>query len=107
MIWRADTTRACDFFNKPWLDYTGRSLEQELGHGWAENVHPDDLARCLEPYTTAFDACREFSVAYRLRRHDGEWRWVLDKGRPYFVDGAFAGYFGSCLDVTEMKTALE
>ena len=107
MIWRADTTMACDFFNKPWLDFTGRSLEQELGQGWAESVHPEDLARCIETFGAAFDARREFSMDYRLRRHDGAWRWVLDHGRPYYVDGAFAGYLGSRFDITEMKTASE
>jgi two-component system, sensor histidine kinase PdtaS len=107
MIWRSDTTKACDFFNKPWLDFTGRSLEQEIGHGWAEGVHPDDFAQCLKTYGDAFDARREFTMDYRLRRHDGAWRWVLDSGRPYFLGGVFAGYFGSCIDITEMKTALD
>jgi two-component system, sensor histidine kinase PdtaS len=107
MIWRADTSKACDFFNKSWLDFTGRRLEQELGFGWAECVHPEDFDRCLAIYTEAFDARREFSMDYRLRRHDGTWRWMLDNGRPYEVNGAFAGYFGSCIDITEMKSALE
>lgn len=107
LIWRSDTTKACDFFNKPWLDFTGRRLEQELGDGWLAGVHPEDRGRCIATYTQAFDARQEFSMDYRLRRHDGAWRWVLDKGRPYYVNGAFAGYFGSCLDITEMKEALE
>jgi PAS domain S-box-containing protein len=108
MIWRADPTKACDFFNKPWLEFTGRELAQELGSGWAEGVHPQDLDRCLEIYTRAFDAREEFSMSYRLRRHDGEYRWLLDNGRPYYAhDGAFAGYFGSCIDITDMKRALD
>ncbi|MBX6743417.1 MAG: PAS domain S-box protein [Acetobacteraceae bacterium] len=107
MIWRSDTSKACDFFNKPWLDFTGRRLEQELGHGWVASVHPEDRGRCLAIYTEAFDARREFTMDYRLRRHDGTWRWILDKGRPYYVRGIFAGYFGSCIDITEMKEALE
>jgi PAS domain S-box-containing protein len=107
LIWRADTSKACDFFNKPWLDFTGRGLEQELGFGWAEGVHPEDFDRCIEIFTTAFDARQDFTMDYRLRRHDGAWRWVLDNGRPFFVQGAFAGYFGSCIDVTDMKAALE
>jgi PAS domain S-box-containing protein len=107
MIWRTDPSRACDFLNKPWLDFTGRSLEQELGYGWAEGVHPDDLDRCLGNYTAAFDARREFSMQYRLRRHDGAYRWLLHNGRPYAEVGRFAGYFGCCTDVTEMRTALD
>ncbi|MBL6077222.1 PAS domain S-box protein [Belnapia sp. T18] len=107
MVWRADPSKACDFFNRPWLDFTGRTLEQELGFGWAEGVHPDDFDRCLAVYTEAFDARRPFSMQYRLRRHDGAWRWLLDNGRPYENGGGFAGYFGSCIDVTEMKQALD
>lgn len=107
MIWRSDTSKACNFFNKPWLDFTGRTLEQEIGQGWAASVHPEDLGRCLATYAKAFDARREFTMDYRLRRRDGAWRWVLDKGRPYYLKGSFAGYFGSCIDITEMKQALE
>lgn len=104
MIWRADLTKGCDLFNKPWLDFTGRTLEQELGNGWAEGVHPDDMERCLAIYIGSFDARREFSMVYRLRRHDGVYRFLLDNGRPFYADnGNFAGYFGSCIDVTEME----
>ena len=88
MIWRADLTMGCDFFNKPWLEFTGRQLEQELGTGWAEGVHPDDRDRCMATYAEAFAARREFSMDYRLRRHDGAWRWLLDKGRPFQVAGS-------------------
>lgn len=106
MIWRADTTRGCDFFNRPWLAFTGRSYEQELGAGWADGVHPDDLARCLEIYAAAFDARESFAMDYRLRRHDGAYRWILDNGTPYYdPDGGFAGYFGSCIDITDRKEA--
>ncbi|AWK86656.1 sensor histidine kinase [Azospirillum thermophilum] len=108
MIWRADTTKACDFFNKPWLDFTGRGMDQELGFGWAEGVHPEDFDRCLAIFTGAFDRRESFSMTYRLRRHDGVYRWLLDNGRPYQdAAGRFAGYFGSCVDVTEMKRALD
>lgn len=108
MIWRADTSKACDFFNKPWLEFSGRTMEEEFGFGWAEGVHPDDHERCVRIYVTAFDAREEFTMPYRLRRHDGEYRWLLDNGRPYHhADGSFAGYFGSCIDITDMKQALD
>jgi two-component system, sensor histidine kinase PdtaS len=104
MVWRSGPDKLCDFFNEPWLRFTGRSMEQELGNGWAEGVHADDLNRCLAIYIDQFDRREEFSMDYRLRRHDGEYRWVLDNGRPYYrADGSFAGYFGSCIDITERK----
>jgi PAS domain S-box-containing protein len=83
MIWISGPDRLCTWFNRPWLDFVGRSIEQELGEGWAENVHSDDHGRCLETYTTAFDARQPFSMEYRLRRHDGEYRWLLDNGVPF------------------------
>ncbi|UEM18940.1 PAS domain S-box protein [Skermanella mucosa] len=108
MIWRSDLTKACDFFNKPWLEFSGRTMEEELGFGWAEGVHPEDHDRCVRIYTTSFDTRECFTMPYRLRRHDGEYRWLLDNGRPYHdADGSFAGYFGSCIDITDMKQALD
>ena len=104
MIWRAGVDGLCDFFNKPWLDFTGRSIDQELGEGWVEGVHPEDVERCLGTYRQAFEARQDFSMEYRLRRHDGAYRWLLDNGRPYSRgSGSFAGYFGSCVDITEKK----
>jgi PAS domain S-box-containing protein len=106
MIWMSGTDKLCTFFNKGWLDFTGRSLEQELGHGWAEGVRRDDLDRCLEIYITSFEARRPFTMEYRLRRRDGEYRWVLDSGGPRFApDNTFLGYIGSCIDITEYKQA--
>ena len=103
LIWMSGVDKLCTFFNKLWLDFTGRSLEQEMGNGWAEGVHPDDLQKCLKVYAEAFDARKPFVMQYRLRRNDGEYRWVSDQGvARYDSQGKFAGYIGSCLDVTEL-----
>jgi two-component system, sensor histidine kinase PdtaS len=103
MIWRSGTDMLCNFFNRPWLEFTGRSMEQELGMGWAQGVHPDDHDRCVDTYVTAFRAREPFSMDYRLRRRDGAYRWIVDNGAPFERDGTFAGYFGSCIDIEERK----
>ena len=103
LIWMSGVDKLCTFLNKPWLDFTGRSMEQDLGNGWAEGVHPDDVERCLDVYTKAFDERQPFVMQYRLRRNDGAFRWVSDQGVPrYDAQGRFAGYIGSCLDVTDL-----
>jgi PAS domain S-box-containing protein len=108
LLWATGTDKLCTFFNQPWLDFTGRTLEQELGNGWAEDVHSDDLQACIKVYTESFDARRPFTMQYRLRRHDGEYRWILDHGVPrYSPDQTFLGYVGSCVDVTDYKRAQE
>ena len=106
MIWMSDTDKRGIFFNKGWLDFTGRRLEEELGHGWTQSVHPEDLDRCLNVCGGAFHARRPFSIDYRMRRGDGQYRWVLDNGVPrHAVDGTFLGYIGSCIDITERREA--
>ncbi len=108
MIWTAGTDQKCSYVNKTWLDFTGRPLEEELGDNWAGGLHPDDSSRSFHTYVEAFDRRESFEMQYRLRRHDGEYRWVLDKGVPRFnPDGTFAGYIGSCIDITERKLAEE
>src|SRR4029077_8396610 len=100
--------KLCTFFNKGWLDFTGRGLEQELGNGWAEGVHAEDLDRCLDVYKNSFEARQPFTMEYHLRRRDGEYRWVLDIGTPRFApDGEFLGYIGSCIDITERTRSEE
>ncbi len=106
LIWMADTTKDCVWFNKAWLDFTGRTIEQEHGSGWAEGVHPDDLERCWEVYSSSFDARQNFSMEYQLRGHDGEYHWLYDNGVPSFTaNGEFLGYIGSCVDISELKRA--
>jgi formate hydrogenlyase transcriptional activator len=108
MIWVSGIAKLCTFFNKVWLEFTGRTMEQELGDGWAKGVHQDDLDRCIAIYSESFDARRSFKMEYRLRRADGEYRWIQDEGVPRFTpDGTFAGYIGSGIDVTEIRHATE
>jgi PAS domain S-box-containing protein len=102
LIWRADTTGECNYFNEQWLAFTGRAMAQETGNGWAEGVHPDDFQRCLDIYLDHFGRRAVFEMEYRLKRHDGEYRWIFDRGVPYFDDvtGDFLGFIGSCIDIT-------
>jgi len=106
LIWVAGTDKLCTYFNRVWLDFTGRTLEQEMGNGWTDGVHPEDFQRCLDVYVRAFDRREKFSMEYRLRRSDGEYRWILDDGAPrYDSGGAFIGYIGHCLDIADRKQA--
>lgn len=108
LIWMSGPDKLFTYFNQPWLEFTGRSIEEELGNGWTEGVHSEDLRICLDTYTSAFDRRESFRMQYRLRRHDAEYRLVIGSGVPRFdPDGSFAGYIGSCIDVTDRKFAEE
>ena len=103
-LWMAGTEALCNFFNQSWLAFTGRTMEQELGYGWAEGVHPEDFQHAVDAYMQAFNRREPFTIEYRLRRADGEYRWILDNGVPRFLlGGEFAGYIGSCIDITDRK----
>lgn len=105
LVWAAGPDKGCFYFNRAWLNFTGRRPEQEYGHGWVENLHPDDRETCLQTYNNSFDNQQKFSMLYRLRRHDAKYRWLQDDGCPWFAsDGSFQGFIGYCLDVTEQKT---
>ncbi|MGD2180642.1 chemotaxis protein CheB [Lusitaniella coriacea] len=107
-IWMSDPEKHRTYFNQPWLDFTGQSLEDVLGEGWLHNIHPDDRQRCQETYESNFDARQPFEIEYRLQRWNGAYRWLLDRGIPRFNPNEnFLGYIGSCLDITEIKTVRE
>jgi PAS domain S-box-containing protein len=104
MAWTARPDMSCESLSREWLAYTGYSAEQALGDGWSRGVHPEDLARWLDACVRAFDAREPFEVEYRLRRRDGEYRWMLDRGVPrHAADGRFLGYAGVCIDIDERK----
>lgn len=104
LIWRAGTDAKCDYFNKGWLEFTDRPFEQEKGDGWVEGVHPEDVDRCVKIYREAFEARKSFVMEYRLRRHDGQYRWLIDHGRPFYgLDNNFAGYIGACFDIQDRR----
>ncbi|MBD0303980.1 MAG: PAS domain-containing sensor histidine kinase, partial [Tolypothrix sp. T3-bin4] len=106
MLWMSGSNSLCNFFNQSWLNFTGRSLQQEQGLGWLESVHSEDQDFCLKSYESAFNARAKFQMEYRLKRYDGNYRWILDSGVPRFTStGNFAGYIGSCIDITERKSA--
>ncbi|HEY8560989.1 MAG TPA: PAS domain S-box protein [Pyrinomonadaceae bacterium] len=108
LVWMNDSEKLCTYFNQTWLDFTGRTMEEELGEGWTASIHPDDFERFREASRAAYTAREAFEMEYRLRRFDGEYRWILDKGVPLFThNGTFRGYIGSCIDITERKLVQE
>jgi PAS domain S-box-containing protein len=108
LIWMTGTDGLCNYFNKPWLEFTGRTIEQEVNMGWVEGVHPDDVQSCFDGFLPAFHARKPFRMEYRLRRADGVYRWVIESGIPRYTGaGEFAGYIGSNIDITDLKSAAE
>jgi PAS domain S-box-containing protein len=105
MIWLAAPDRRCVYFNPRWLEFTGRPLEAELGEGWMEGLHPDDRESCAAAYAAAFEALQPFEIEFRLRRRDGDYRWLLGKGVPLLFEGELSGFVGSCLDITDRLLA--
>lgn len=104
LIWRAGLNAECDYFNKNWLAFTGRTIDQEVGNGWVEGVHPEDIEQCVSYYLAHFEKRLAFSMEYRLKRYDGEYRWIVDMGMPFYnLEKKFAGYIGSCYDITDHK----
>ncbi|HMW02971.1 MAG TPA: PAS domain S-box protein, partial [Acidobacteriota bacterium] len=103
MVWMSGADGKSFFFNDRWLSFRGRTINEERGDGWLDGVHPDDAQHCFDIYLRAFRQQQEFEIEYRLQRADGEYRWVLDIGRPHYVAGSFAGYVGSCIDITDRK----
>ena len=108
LIWTSGLDKKCNYFNIPWLTFTGKPLEDEVGDGWVNGVHPDDLADCIAVYVNSFDRREKFSMNYRIRHNSGEYRWIQDDGTPrYNSKGEFIGYIGHCLDITDRKRAEE
>ncbi len=108
LIWQADINKSCFFFNKTWLNFTGRTLQQEMGNGWAENVHPDDLQNCMNTFIEAFEKREAFEMQYRLLNFKGEYRWITDIGNPFYdLDNSFIGYIGSCYDISDQINSKE
>jgi PAS domain S-box-containing protein len=107
MLWRINASFDCDWANKAWFDFTGGTLAEQTGFAWVDLVHPDDSDRIVEAFGRAFEAREPVSVELRVRGKDGRYRWFLDSGSPYFREGEFAGFVGSCVDITERKEAEE
>ncbi|MEO8017648.1 MAG: PAS domain S-box protein, partial [Pseudomonadota bacterium] len=108
LIWMSGPDKSCTWFNQRWLDFVGRDMEQEIGDGWCDNVHPADFDRTLDTYHAAFDARRPYEMEFRLQRDDGAWRWLLERATPHMgPNGEFVGYIGTCIDITEHRETVE
>jgi PAS domain S-box-containing protein len=103
MVWTSGTDAMCSFFNRAWLEFRGRRMDEEMGNGWTEGLHPDDRDLCLETYLKAFSARQAFRVQYRLQKANGDYSWVENTGTPRFRDGSFIGFTGSALDISDRR----
>jgi two-component system CheB/CheR fusion protein len=102
MIWMSDPEKKCNYLNRTWLNFTGKPLEKELGNGWHDGIHPEDSAQFLKVFNDAYESRTEFKIDYRLKRHDGEYRWIMNHGVPRFArNDVFIGYIGTCIDISE------
>jgi PAS domain S-box-containing protein len=104
MVWMSGTDAMCTFFNRSWLEFRGRALDEELGNGWAEGLHPDDRDLCLETYLKAFSARAPFRVHYRVQTASGEYRWIENSGSPLIEDTVFVGFMGTAMDISDRRT---
>ena len=104
-LWRINASFEQDWVNKHWLDFTGGRLEEEVGFAWVQKVHPEDREHVIEEFDRAFNAREATVVEFRLQGRDGRYRWFLDRGVPFFRDGEFSGFVGSCFDISERKEA--
>src|SRR3954466_9810998 len=108
LMWMSDADKRCTYVNTAWMAFTGRTLDDVLADGWRDTIHPDDLPGCLEVLDAAFEQHQPYTLEYRMRRYDGEYRWILDSGIPLLApDGSSTGYAGSIVDITERKLAEE
>src|SRR5690606_1116704 len=104
LIWMTGTDAKANFFNRPWIEFTGVPLDHQLGDAWTNCIHPEDAEQSFQTFLSAFHARKELTMEYRLRRHDGEYRWVYDHGAPmHNENGQFTGYIGSCVDISDQK----
>ncbi|MBD3884697.1 PAS domain S-box protein [Phormidium tenue FACHB-886] len=106
LMWVNGSDQQSMFHNQTWLRFTGRSREQEIGEGWKQGLHPDDQQYWSKTFAAALDTQSSYTIEYRLRRADGAYRWILETGVPRFLpNGVLAGFTGSCVDITERKSA--
>lgn len=104
LIWMCDINKEAVYFNKIWLEFRGKKVEDEIGQGWMEGIHPEDKDTFIKLFNSYFNEQKEFSLELRLRNYNGEYKWVINNGVPrYSTEGRFIGFIGSCVDITFRK----